>query len=257
MKRSWILPLAAVLSLGARAQEVPVEPTPPVVEEESPEIPLPIPRGGQDDATKEIMELFQKVNESLERIDDMLFDMGAGERPLEAPEDSGLGALLDLARESSQGVVEGIDRILQLADEMASEQQQSSSSSSQSGQPQGQQSGGQNSEKKEQGQNQEQPGQEQEGQKDPEGADQPQGEEPDGKQPDSPEESKGVGANTTDGQDNTHPTGAGSRADITERWGELPERVRETFRNQGGEEAPLYYRDWIDSYYRHLSRNDG
>jgi len=242
----WLLALVA-LGLGsvARAQEPAPEP------EEPPTIPMPIPPASQDQTAKELMELFQKVDQSLARIDNMLFDMGAGERPLEAPEDSGLGALLDLARESSQGVIEGIDRILELADKLASEQRSSSSSSSSGGQPKGQQSSGQQSEQQ----------QKEEGQKDPEGqkpdGSKHEGEDPAGKEPKSSEESKEDPNNTTEGQDGSHPTGAGSRADATERWGELPERVRETFRNQGGEEAPLYYRDWIDSYYRHLSRNDG
>jgi hypothetical protein len=38
-----------------------------------------------------------------------------------------------------------------------------------------------------------------------------------------------------------------------ERWGDLPVRVRDIFRNQGGRDTPIQYRDWIDSYYRRLS----
>ena len=38
------------------------------------------------------------------------------------------------------------------------------------------------------------------------------------------------------------------------RAGELPARVQETFRNQGRDDLPLQYRDWIDSYYRRLNR---
>ncbi|MCG8433189.1 MAG: hypothetical protein MJA83_04070 [Gammaproteobacteria bacterium] len=36
-------------------------------------------------------------------------------------------------------------------------------------------------------------------------------------------------------------------------WGELPIRFRETFRNQGRDDLPVQYRDWIDSYYRRLN----
>ena len=39
-----------------------------------------------------------------------------------------------------------------------------------------------------------------------------------------------------------------------EAWGELPLRIRERFRNRGSDEVPTRYRDWIDSYYRRLSR---
>jgi hypothetical protein len=30
--------------------------------------------------------------------------------------------------------------------------------------------------------------------------------------------------------------------------------MRETFRNQGRNDLPVQYRDWIDSYYRRLNR---
>jgi hypothetical protein len=39
-----------------------------------------------------------------------------------------------------------------------------------------------------------------------------------------------------------------------ERWGSLPERVREVFQNQINDDLPLQYRDWIDSSYRRLNR---
>ena len=38
------------------------------------------------------------------------------------------------------------------------------------------------------------------------------------------------------------------------RWGELPARVRATFRNQGKDDLPVRYREWIDAYYRRLNR---
>jgi hypothetical protein len=37
-------------------------------------------------------------------------------------------------------------------------------------------------------------------------------------------------------------------------WGRLPQHVRQRFVNQGTDEVPTRYRDWIDSYYRRLSR---
>ncbi len=47
------------------------------------------------------------------------------------------------------------------------------------------------------------------------------------------------------------PIAPGSDA---ERWGFLPERVQEVFRNQITDDLPIHYRDWIDSYYRRLNR---
>jgi hypothetical protein len=42
--------------------------------------------------------------------------------------------------------------------------------------------------------------------------------------------------------------------DDADRWGYLPERVKEVFRNQITDDMPVQYRDWIDSYYRRLNR---
>ena len=36
-------------------------------------------------------------------------------------------------------------------------------------------------------------------------------------------------------------------------WGALPPKVQEIFRNEGTEDVPVQYRDWIDAYYRRLS----
>jgi hypothetical protein len=218
------------------------------LEEEAPEIPMPLPPASEDQAAKEILDLFKSVDKELERIDNMLFDLGAGERPLEGSVDSGLGALLDLTRDTSRSVVDDINRILELAEQMS---QSSSSSSCSQGQKQ---KSGQNTDQQGKPDNQEKGGQDQEGAK----PDEPGEKKPEDGQgePKSPKESDAEGQNSPKESGEQHPTGAGSQADQTERWGELPERVRETFRNQGGDAAPLYYRDWIDSYYRHLSRED-
>ena len=42
--------------------------------------------------------------------------------------------------------------------------------------------------------------------------------------------------------------------DDAERWGFLPERVQQVFRNQITDDPPVQYRDWIDAYYRRLNR---
>ena len=49
----------------------------------------------------------------------------------------------------------------------------------------------------------------------------------------------------------------GDPADPTDdgdRWGDLPPRVEEIFRNQGRDDMPVQYRDWIDAYYRRLNK---
>lgn len=47
------------------------------------------------------------------------------------------------------------------------------------------------------------------------------------------------------------PVGSSDDAD---RWGALPERVQQVFKNQITDDLPLQYRDWIDSYYRRLNK---
>lgn len=228
----------------------------------------------QQNGTQEIVQLFKDVKAKLDAIDAMLFDIGAGERPVELPKDSGLGKLLDFTRQASVDVVNDIDRILEIAEEMSKQQQQQQSSSSSQSQSQNQSQGKQQNNP--QGQQQQNQPPDQEGQKDEPGQpDQPQqdGQKPEGqedkpggeqpkdqegsKDPKGNQDSEADPKNAPGEQGGSHSTGAGSQADGTERWGELPERVRETFRNQGGDNAPLYYREWIDSYYRHLNQKDG
>lgn len=75
----------------------------------------------------------------------------------------------------------------------------------------------------------------------------------DGK-PESPEQNPPTGENTPDA-DPEDKQGVPVAASMDkDRWGELPTRVRETFRNQGQNELPVQYREWIDAYYRRLSR---
>ena len=75
-----------------------------------------------------------------------------------------------------------------------------------------------------------------------------------GEKPESPEENPLVGQNEV-GKDPNNKRGDAVPASLdAQRWGELPTRVRETFRNQGRSELPAQYRDWIDAYYRRLSQ---
>ena len=276
MKKITVLALLLASPNLAFAQEVEPKPAPvPVIEgpkeelpEESkaqeegevPKVPI-LPEGFVEkpkDSTEEIVELFKKVNEKMKAIDDLLFDIGAGEAPLAAPQDSGLGDLLKLTKGASDDVVRDIDKILKIAEEMSKSQSQSKSKSQgQSGQPekkQGEKAEG-DGEKPEGGPPQKeepQSGEEDKNGEDPSGEkdEQPKGE------PKSGEESDEPGLNTPGSDSSDAQLGAGSKANRSERWGELPERLRETFRTQGGEDLPLFYRDWIESYYRHLNQGD-
>ena len=206
------------------------------------------------DSAAEIIELFKQVDEKMKAIDAILFDIGAGELPLAAPEGSGLGDLLSLTKGASDDVVRDIDKILKIADEMSKSQSKSGQSGSAKPGQKGQ------AEKPKEGEGEKKDGsdppkeQGQEGEdgskpKDKEGA-QEEGE------PKSEKESDDTAQNSPNGGTSNAKLGAGSQANRSERWGELPERLRETFRTQGGEDLPLFYRDWIESYYRHLNKGD-
>jgi len=73
-------------------------------------------------------------------------------------------------------------------------------------------------------------------------------------QPESPQEDVSLGRNAEDvapDDEKGKPIPASIDAG---RWGELPARVRATFRNQGKDDLPVRYREWIDAYYRRLNR---
>ena len=88
------------------------------------------------------------------------------------------------------------------------------------------------------------------GQQDPGQTDQPQqqGEKPDDKGQNPPHGENQNGPPRLDESGQPVPPGGDA-----ERWGFLPERFQETFRNQGADDLPVQYRDWIDSYYRRLN----
>jgi cobalamin biosynthesis protein CobT len=213
------------------------------------------------DSAAEIIELFKRVDEKMKAIDAILFDMGAGELPLAAPEDSGLGDLLSLTKGASDDVVRDIDRILKIADEMSKSQRKSGQSGSDKQGQKGQT--GQTKEgegEKQQGDNDEKEENDSPKKQGEQGEDKSKPEDEEGEQkegePKSGKESDETGQNSPNGGTSAAKLGAGSQANRSERWGELPERLRETFRTQGGEDLPLFYRDWIESYYRHLIKGD-
>jgi len=213
-------------------------------EEEDPtRIRIPPQLGGQDDAQREMQELFARVERNLRAIDDFLFDAAAGDIPLALPPESGLDDLLRSTQERSAQAVQDMDRIL----EIAATQSPSGSGGSMGQQPPQQQGQSPLDEQRDSSpgdreQTPELPGGEQPPSSDPQ-------QEPEGGDPQDP---------SPENHPNQPPSptrqGPGSAADGAERWGELPVRVRQVFRSQGGGDMPVRYRDWIDGYYRRLNR---
>jgi hypothetical protein len=237
-----LLALLAVPVFGARADEKPVEEEEiPAIEELMQGALLPKPEGED-----ELVRLFQQVERDLERITDALAAAGAGDASLEEVEESGIDALLRATSVTSAEVVRGIERILEIAEERSSQSQCSTGQ-------QGQSSSGQSP------LDQERDTGPQEREEVPEGPrDEPGGEEQGEQQPDPQRE--GDQDNPPDGRNReAQPDGrvggqAVGRREDTERWGNLPERVRETLRVHSSEELPVQYRDWIDAYYRRLNQ---
>jgi len=242
-------------------------------EPEPQEGPTPIELPGlMNEQEQEMLQLFREIEQNLRKVDVLLSDAGAGDTTrLAEIEEAGIGRLLEDSRETSQQVLEDIDRLLEIAQEMG----QQSGSAGSPGQPQpGESSGSQGSDSLGRGsqttrreQTPEGPGEESSGQNPQEGQ-QPEGEEEgDGAQPPSPQ-----GQTPTDGQESSNtdptnrqgndppvdPTGAGSPNDPAhDRWGDLPVHVQDVFRGEDSEQMPARYREWIDAYYRRLNRRGG
>lgn len=94
------------------------EPGPETVEmdEDDPDFRLPSldPEGAQ----QEMVQLFHEVEQALESIDIELFDASAGRIPPPEGKESGIDRLLRSHGEKSDQAVSGIERILELAQEM-------------------------------------------------------------------------------------------------------------------------------------------
>lgn len=255
--------LAALLGplLGpglARAQEAgkpepspKVEPQPKVEPEEPDMPPIEIPGlGAPDDAQQEMVRLFHEVERTLQSIDVELFDASAGRIPLPEGKDSGIERLLRSNGEKSDEAVAGIERILELAQQMGGSWkngmgQGKPSPSGQSPLDQERQRGPSESEKTPEAPK---PGEQQKDGQQP-AQPKPQGEKPDdrGQNPPTGENRPSPPRVDESGQ----PVAAGNDA---ERWGTLPERVQRVFQNQITDDLPIQYRDWIDSYYRRLNK---
>ena len=200
-----------------------------------PEGLFPERNGVQDEMAK----LFFRVERNLGKIDVMLSDAGAGDVELEEVEDAGLDDLLRSTDAKAAEVIADIDRIIEIAQSMGGG---SCSSCMKPGgdspldQPRDQ--GEKDREK-----TPDKPGDEK---------DQPHPK--DGDKPDSPGKTDDPGR-TRPGNPNDPERGdAVPTGDDAEEWGMLPTRVREIFRNEGGDDLPVQYRDWIDAYYRRLNK---
>ena len=80
-------------------------------------------QGGELDPQDEAKMLFRRVEKRLREIDELLNDASSGqtsglssisESISESGKDSGIGKLIESSRKNSQGVIEDIDRLLEL-----------------------------------------------------------------------------------------------------------------------------------------------
>jgi hypothetical protein len=231
---AWILP--------ATAQET--------GKKEEPEIELP-DLTGMRAAQEEMVKLFHEVERTLGAIDLELADAGAGRIPVPEGKDSGIERLLRSHGEKSDQAVAGIERILELAEELG---KQTGSQCMKAGMNAPPEQSGESPLDKER---QRGPTQGERTPEAPEPKDgeqpeqpQPQGEKPDDRGPNPPpgENRPSPPRNDEGGQPFAH-------ADDADRWGSLPLRVQKVFQNQITDDLPLQYRDWIDAYYRRLNKS--
>jgi hypothetical protein len=196
--------------------------------------------GSQEELQRQIIELIHAVERRLAGIDRRLSDASVGIAPLEKVADSGIDDLLREAARSGQRNVEDIDRILEIASRLDANQS-NSGSSQQSQMPQGESP--LDSERDRGPQERESTPTEPTPQPDHQPKDEPR-----------PEQNPPHGENRPGSDPAERGSGTASTADDANRWGELPVRYREVFRNQGGAELPVQYREWIDAYHKRLSK---
>jgi len=261
--------LSLALILASSSSSFAQDPPKPEVkpEGEHPVIHLPI---GQDpgDAQQQMIKLFGEVESRLRQIDKLLAEAAAGQRgakdatkPLEQAV-AGIDALMKRTQDEGQAVVDAIDKLLELAQQQA-QQQQSAGGGPQRPGGQGQGSGQQGQQGAEQGKSP------LEGQRDtttqrestPDKPGEGKGKDPQGEQPDPSGNPKGNKKTAGDGKNTTAKSPPGSEteklnrgADARETWGYLPEHARDVFRTQGGGQMPARYREWIDAYYKKLNQ---
>lgn len=215
-----------------------------------PEIELPDLSGMQADQ-EEMVRLFHEVERTLGAIDLELADAGAGRIPVPEGKDSGIERLLRSHGEKSDQAVGGIERILELAEKLGKQCGSQCMKGSMNAPPQ---QGGESPLDKERQRGPTQGEKTPEAPKpDPEKSEQPEQEKQGGEKPDDRGQNPPPGENRPSPprvDEGGSPFAPGNDAD---RWGNLPERVRQVFQNQITDDLPLQYRDWIDAYYRRLN----
>lgn len=208
------------------------------------------------EAQQEMIRLFHEVERTLGEIDVELYDAGAGRIPVPEGRDSGMERLLQSSGSKSDQAVAGIERILELAQQLGGQGSGQCMKSALNAPP-GQSGNSPLDKERQSGPTDREktpdapkPGEEEGQQPKPgEGEPEAQGEKPDdaGKNPPTGENRPSDPRADEGGP--AVPAGIDA-----ERWGSLPERVQQVFQNQITDDLPLQYRDWIDAYYRRLNR---
>jgi hypothetical protein len=217
-------------------------------EKKKPEIELP-DLTGMRAAQDEMIKLFHEVERTLGAIDLELADAGAGRIPVPEGKDSGIERLLRSHGEKSDQAVAGIERILELAEELGKQSGSQCMKAGMNAPPE--QSGESPLDKERQrGPTKDEKTPEAPKPKDGEQPPKPQGEKPDDRGPNPPPGENRPSPPRID--ESGQPFAHGNDAD---RWGSLPERVQKVFQNQITDDLPLQYRDWIDAYYRRLNKS--
>lgn len=218
--------------------------------------PPPLPGHSSDagEARAEMVQLFHKVERRLAEIDALLYDASTGEpsprEGLASIAESGIGELLQRSQGESQGVLQDMDRILEIARQFGQSQSQGGGGSCESALK-----GSSPLDKKPgaKGEKEQTPEMMDSGQRLPEPLKGPGDcEKPTPRDSVAPEDESENRDASTDPP--AAETGRVEVQDSAERWGDLPEHVRDLFRTEGGREMPPQYRDWIDGYYRRLNR---
>ena len=174
------------------------------------------------------------------------------------------GYLLRRSIEEGEQVSSDIKRILELAEQNPGSSGGGGGDPSQnqsSGQSEGEsKTDGKSNQRREGESTPELPGQEQQPKPgEPQaGGEQQGGEEPqpgDGKTPKDGQAQSGEPENRANDDPEAGESGERSAQSLArERWGELPQNVRDVFRQEGGEELPTLYRGYIDAWYEKLNK---
>jgi hypothetical protein len=213
-------------------------------------VELPQLNGMQDDQ-KEMIHLFHEVERTLGAIDLELADAGAGRIPVPEGKESGIERLLHSQGEKSDQAVTGIERILELAEKLG---KQGGGQCMKAGMKPPEQSGESPLDKERQRGPTERENTPQAPKPDPKQGEKPESPKPEGQKPDDRGPNPPPGENRPSPPRVDEPGQPFAPGQDSERWGNLPQRVRQVFQNQIRDDLPIQYRDWIDSYYRRLNK---